>query len=52
MAALPVILEHDRRQGGMVGRTEPAYRGEVEDSWDGIRSQVRAYADHVAGEIE
>jgi hypothetical protein len=35
----------------MVGRTEPPYRGEVEDSWDGIRPQVSAYADHVAGEI-
>lgn len=29
-----------------------AYRGDREDSWDDNRLQVRAYADHVVGEIE
>jgi predicted nucleotidyltransferase len=29
-----------------------AYRGEAEDSWDDIRPQARAYADHVVSEIE
>ena len=33
-------------------RARAAYRGEAEDSWDDIRPQVRAYADHVVSEIE
>jgi streptomycin 3"-adenylyltransferase len=28
------------------------YRGELDDSWDELRPQVRAYADHVVSEIE
>ena len=28
------------------------YRGELDDSWDELRSQVRAHADHVVSEIE
>jgi predicted nucleotidyltransferase len=33
-------------------RARAAYRGEIQDDWDDIRPQVRAFADHVVSEIE
>jgi streptomycin 3"-adenylyltransferase len=32
-------------------RARAIYRGEEEDRWDDVRDEVRAYADHVVGEI-
>ena len=47
--ALPRLPEEHRT---VLEVARAAYRGEVEDSWDDIRSQVRAYTDHVVSEIE
>lgn len=47
--ALPRLPEEHR---AVLERARAAYRGEAEDSWDDIRPQVRAYADHVVSEIE
>ncbi len=47
--ALPRLPEEHR---AVLELARAAYRGEAEDSWDGIRPQVRAYADHVVSEIE
>lgn len=47
--ALPRLPEEHR---AVLELARAAYRGEVEDSWDDIRSQVRAFADHVVSEIE
>lgn len=47
--ALPRLPEEHR---AVLQRARAAYRGEAEDSWDDIRPQVRAYADHVVSEIE
>jgi predicted nucleotidyltransferase len=47
--ALPRLPEEHR---AVLERARAAYRGEGADSWDDIRPQVRAYADHVVAEIE
>lgn len=47
--ALPRLPEEHR---AVLERARAAYRGEAEDSWDDLRLQVRAYADHVVSEIE
>lgn len=47
--ALPRLPEEHR---SVLELARAAYRGEVEDSWDDLRPQVRAYADHVVAEIE
>lgn len=47
--ALPRLPEEHR---AVLELARAAYRGDVEDSWDDIRPQVRAFADHVVGEIE
>jgi streptomycin 3"-adenylyltransferase len=47
--ALPRLPEEHRR---VLELARAAYLGEAEDSWDDIRPQVRAYADHVVSEIE
>jgi predicted nucleotidyltransferase len=47
--ALPRLPEEHR---AVLELARAAYRGDVTDTWDDIRSQVRAYADHVVGEIE
>jgi predicted nucleotidyltransferase len=47
--ALPRLPEEHR---AVLELARAAYRGETEDSWDDIRPQVRAYADHVVSEIE
>lgn len=46
--ALPRLPEEHR---AVLERARAAYCGEAEDSWDEIRAQVWAYADHVASEI-
>jgi len=47
--ALPRLPEEHR---AVLELARAAYRGDVKDSWDDIRPQVRAYADHVVSEIE
>jgi predicted nucleotidyltransferase len=47
--ALPRLPEEHR---AVLERARAAYRGEAEDSWDDLRPQVRAYADHVVSEIK
>jgi streptomycin 3"-adenylyltransferase len=47
--ALPRLPEEHRM---VLELARAAYLGEAEDSWDDIRPQVRAYADHVVSEIE
>jgi predicted nucleotidyltransferase len=47
--ALP-RLPADHRN--VLERALAAYRGELEDSWDDLRPDARAYADHVVAEIE
>jgi Domain of unknown function (DUF4111) len=47
--ALPRLPEEHR---AVLELARAAYRGETEDSWDEIRPQVRAYADHVVSETE
>jgi predicted nucleotidyltransferase len=47
--ALPRLPAEHR---GVLELARAAYRGEAEDSWDDVRRQVRAYADHVVSEIE
>lgn len=46
--ALPRLPEEHR---AVLERARAAYCGEAEDSWDDIRPQVRAYADHVVSAI-
>lgn len=46
---LPRLPEEHR---AVLELARAAYRGDVEDSWDDISTQVRAYADHVVGEID
>jgi streptomycin 3"-adenylyltransferase len=47
--ALPRLPDEHR---AVLERARAAYRGEVEDSWDDLGSEVRAFADHVVSEIE
>lgn len=47
--ALP-RLPADHRS--VLERALAAYRGELPDSWDDLRAEARAYADHVVAEIE
>jgi predicted nucleotidyltransferase len=47
--ALPRLPEEHR---AILQRARAAYCGEAEDSWDDLRSQVRAYADYVVSKIE
>lgn len=47
--ALPRLPEEHR---AVLELARAAYRGDVKDSWEDIRSQVDAYADHVIGQIE
>jgi predicted nucleotidyltransferase len=47
--ALPRLPEEHR---AVLELARAAYLGEVQDSWDDIRPQARAYAHHVVAEIE
>ena len=47
--ALPRLPEHLRP---VLARARAIYLGDEEERWDDIRPQVRAYAEHVAAEIE
>jgi streptomycin 3"-adenylyltransferase len=47
--ALPRLPEEHR---AVLERARAAYLGDADDSWDDIRPQVRAYADHIVSEIE